>query len=406
MIQIFKMAFRDLGRNRRRSFFSALAVAIGLALLMLLSSVIQGEMGGALEAAIQLQSGHIQIRATSYDENKSSLKWEDLVENPDQIASDIAQNSDVKAATPRLFASGFLSTGDESSGVRIYGIDPRSAANDPYRAGIVSGDFLTADDREGLLIGQPAALKLHLQAGDKVSLSVNTSNGDVLEQTFTIRGIYTTNTYGFDSSTVLLPLAKAQAITQTENHASTIFVILKDTSFTDSVVNRIKVPAGMEVKTWKDLNALLTEFETLANSYIGFFYLIILAITASVIINTLIMSVYERTREIGILSAIGMRGGRIMGLFLSESLLLAIGGVLMGLVLGLFSVYLFNIKGFYIGNMGLNGMLVSDTIRAQLTVDKTISVTIMTFVATILSGLYPAWMASRLEPVEALRAEK
>ncbi len=405
MLQIFKMAFRDLGRNRRRSFFSALAVAVGLALLMLLSSVIQGEMGSALESAIQLQTGHIQIRAKTYDENKSSLKWEDLVENPDQIASDIAKNSDVKAATPRLFASGFLSTGDESSGVRIYGIDPGSAANDPYRAGIVSGDFLTADDREGLLIGQPAALKLHLQAGDKVSLSVNTSNGDVLEQTFTIRGIYSTNTYGFDSSTVLLPLAKAQAITQTENHASTIFVILKNTSLTDEAVKAINVP-GLEVKTWKDLNALLTEFESLANSYIGFFYLIILAITASVIINTLIMSVYERTREIGILAAIGMRGGRIMGLFLSESLLLAIGGVLMGLVLGVLSVYLFNIKGFYIGNMGLNGMLVSDTIRARLTVDKTISVTIMTFVATILSGLYPAWMASRMEPVAALRAEK
>jgi ABC-type lipoprotein release transport system permease subunit len=381
-------------------------VAIGLALLMLLSSVIQGEMGSALESAIQLQSGHIQIRAASYDETKSSLKWEDLVENPDQVAAQIATLDQVKAATPRLFASGFLSTGDESSGVRIYGIDPQSAANDPYRAGILSGDFLTADDREGLLIGQPTALKLHLQVGDKVSLSVNTSNGDVLEQAFTIRGIYTTNTYGFDNSTVLLSLAKAQALTQTENHASTIFILLKDTSLTDSVANSIKAPAGLKVKTWKDLNALLTEFETLANSYIGFFYLIILAITVSVIINTLIMSVYERTREIGILAAIGMRGGRIMGLFLSESFLLAIGGILMGLALGLFSVYLFNIKGFYIGNMGLNGMLVSDTIRARLTLDKTISVTIMTFVATILSGLYPAWMASRLEPVEALRAEK
>ena len=406
MLQIFKMAFRDLGRNRRRSFFSALAVAVGLALLMLLSSVIQGEMGSALESAINLQTGHIQIRAASYDENKSSLKWEDLVENPDQVASDIAQNSDVKAATPRLFASGFLSTGDESSGVRIYGIDPGSVANDPYRAGIVSGDFLTADDREGLLIGKPAALKLHLEVGDKVDLSVNTSNGDVLEQTFTIRGIYTTETYGFDSSTVLLPLAKAQAITQTENHASTVFVLLKDTALTDSVVKQIQAPAGTEVKTWQDLNTLLTEFETLANSYIGFFYLIILAITVSVIINTLIMSVYERTREIGILAAIGMRGARIMGLFLSESVLLAIGGVLMGLALGVFAVYLFNIKGFYIGNMGLNGMLVSDTIRARLTLDKTISVTIMTFIATILSGLYPAWMASRMEPVAALRAEK
>jgi len=406
MIQIFKMAFRDLGRNRRRSFFSALAVAVGLALLMLLSSVIQGEMGSALESAIQLQSGHIQIRAASYDESKSSLKWEDLVENPDQIAAQIATLDQVKAVTPRLFASGFLSTGDESSGVRIYGIDPQSIANDPYRAGIVSGDFLTADDREGLLIGQPAALKLHLQVGDKVSLSVNTSNGDVLEQAFTIRGVYTTNTYGFDNSTVFLSLAKAQALTQTENHASTIFILLKDTSFTDGVIKAIQAPAGLEVKSWKDLNTLLTEFETLANSYIGFFYLIILAITVSVIINTLIMSVYERTREIGILAAIGMRSGRIMGLFLSESFLLAIGGILMGLVLGLFSVYLFNIKGFYIGNMGLNGMLISNTIRAQLTLDKTISVTIMTFVATILSGLYPAWMASRLEPVEALRAEK
>jgi putative ABC transport system permease protein len=108
MMQIIKMAFRDLGRNRRRSFFSALAVAIGLSLLMLMSSVIAGEMGSAIESAIRLSSGHIQIRAATYNENKSSLKWEDLVANPDQIASQIAAFDQVKAATPRLYASGFL----------------------------------------------------------------------------------------------------------------------------------------------------------------------------------------------------------------------------------------------------------------------------------------------------------
>jgi ABC-type lipoprotein release transport system permease subunit len=125
-----------------------------------------------------------------------------------------------------------------------------------------------------------------------------------------------------------------------------------------------------------------------------------------VIINTLIMSVYERTREIGILSAVGMRGGRIMFLFLAESAFLAIGGVLMGVVLGLLAVFLFNIKGFYIGNMGLSGMLVTDVIYARLTMNDAINLSIVTFIVTILAGLYPAVMASRMQPVEALRAEK
>jgi ABC-type lipoprotein release transport system permease subunit len=405
MMQTYKMAFRDLGRNRRRSFFSALAVSVGLAILMLMAAVVQGEMGSAFDSSIRLQSGHIQVRSATYDENKSSLKWQDLVQNPDQIAAQIAAIPHVKAATPRLFASGFLSTGNESSGVRIYGIDPQSAANDPYRQGVISGSYLTADDSGGLLIGKPVADKLHLKAGDNVSLSVNTANGAVAEQTFSVRGIYTTGTYGFDSSTIFLPLAKAQAITQTQNHASTIFVLLTDTSYTDSIAASLKGP-GLKVLTWKDMNSLILDWESLAQSYISIFYLIVLAIAASVIINTQIMSVYERTREIGILSAIGMRGGRIMSLFLAESSLLAVGGVLMGLILGWLATVLFNIHGFYIGNMGLTGMLVTDTIFAKLTLNDTISLTIMTFIVTILAGLYPAIMASRMQPVEALRAEK
>jgi ABC-type lipoprotein release transport system permease subunit len=399
------MAFRDLGRNRRRSFFSALAVSLGLAILILMASVVDGEMGSAIQGAIILQSGHIQVRAASYDENKSSLKWQDLVQNPDQVAEQIASLPQVKVATPRLFASGFLSTGNESSGARIYGIDPQSPASDPYRLGVISGSFLTADDSGGVLIGKPAAEKLHLKAGDNVSLSVNTANGDVASQTFVVRGIYSTNTSSFDGATIFLPLAKAQAITQTQNHASTVFVLLKDISYTDSVAAALK-GSSLKVLTWKDLNPLILDWETTANSYISILYLIILAITASVIINTLIMSVYERTREIGILSAVGMRAGRIMSLFLAESAFLAVGGVAMGIILGVLGTFLFNIKGFYIGGMGLTGFMVADTIFAKLTMANIVNLSIVTFIFTILAGLYPAIMASRMQPVEALRAEK
>jgi ABC-type lipoprotein release transport system permease subunit len=406
MMQILKMAFRDLGRNRRRSFFSALAVGGGLAMLILMSSVVAGEMGSALESAINLQTGHIQIRATTYDENKSSLKWEDLVANPDEIANKIGALDQVKAATPRLYASGFLSSGTQSASAKITGIDPLSPASDPYREGVISGNYLSPDDHDAVLIGKPMAEKLKLKVGDNVSLSLNTADGNVQDQIFTVKGIYTTGTYGFDSGTVFLPLAKAQAMTQTENHASTVYVLLKDTSMTDAVIPALSVPSNLEIKTWKDLNALFVEYESFAQSYIAIFYMIILAISASVIINTLIMSVYERTREIGILSAIGMRGGRIMMLFLAESSMLAVGGVIMGLIIGVLATLYFNINGFYIGNMGLSGMAIADTIYAKLTMENLINLTIMTFVVTLLAGLYPAVMASRMQPVEALRAEK
>ncbi len=401
MIQLFKMAFRDLGRNRRRSFFSSLALALGLALLLLMAAFIQGEMGSAMDATIRLQSGHLQIRAQSYDESKTSLKWEDLIENPAQVAEQLTSMAPVKVATPRLFASGIVSVRDETAGVRIFGIDPLSEANVPYQLGMISGEFLAPDDRQGVLVGQPLAEKLGLNVGDKFSLSANTSNGDVAEQVFTIRGIYSTETNAFDSTTVFLPLAKAQTITQAENHASTIFVLLNDKAQTEPVVAALKT-SKYKVLTWTEMNALIIQYEEFANAYMVILYLIVLAITATVIVNTLVMAVFERTREIGILSAIGMKGGRIMAMFLAESTLLAVGGIIMGLILGNLVVAYFTKNGFYIGNMGITGLLIGNTIYTELTLEDTINLTVIALVITLLAGLYPALLAARMEPVEAL----
>jgi len=134
-------------------------------------------------------------------------------------------------------------------------------------------------------------------------------------------------------------------------------------------------------------------------------YLIVLTITATVIVNTLIMAVYERTREIGILSAIGMKSRRIMAMFLAESTILALGGVVMGVILGYLAVRGININGFYVGDMGLSGFLIGNTIYANLTPRDAVNLTIMAFVVTLLAGLYPAILAARMEPVQALRAE-
>jgi ABC-type lipoprotein release transport system permease subunit len=293
---------------------------------------------------------------------------------------------------------------DQSAGARVIGIDPLSDANAPYHQ-MLSGAFLTPDDREGILIGRPMAEKLGLTTGDTVSLSINTSNGDVLEQPFIVRGIYTTETYGFDSINVFMPLAKAQTIAQAEKHASTIFVLLKDKTQTEAVSAALQ-GSNYQVLTWMEMNEIVLQTEELASGFIVVLYLIVLGITATVIVNTLIMSVFERTREIGILTAIGMKSSRIMAMFLAESTLLAIGGVIMGIGLGLLSITLFNINGYDIGKMGITGMLMNNVIRADLTFNDATNLTILALVITLLAGLYPAWMAAHLEPVEALHGGK
>jgi len=405
MIQLYKMAFRNLGRNRRRSFLSALALGIGLSLLLLMASVISGEMNGALDSSIKLQSGHLQVTAKTYGENKTSLAWEDLVEDPATVTAQIAALAPVKVATPRLFASGIIASGEKSTGVRIIGIDPASTANQPFKDGLLNGEWLASDDRSGILIGQALANKLGLKTGDSINLLVNTSNGEVDQQPFTVRGIYTTRTPAFDQGSIFMPLAKAQAITQTENHASTIFVLLKDKAQTAAVATALQ-SGQYQVKTWEQMNALVVSFEQLANSYMSLLYMIILAITATVIINTMIMSVFERTREIGILAAIGMRGGRIMAMFFAESSLLAVGGIIMGLVLGGALMLYFTHYGLYIGNMGMTGILLGERIYALAKINDIVTLSIITFIVTLLAALYPALLAARMEPVDALRGGK
>ena len=403
MTQLFKMAFRDLGRNRRRTAFSALALGIGVALLLLIAAFVQGELDQSLSSAIKLQSGNLQVRAKTYDEAKTSLAFQDLIENPEALAAKIGAIPQVVVATPRLFANGIVTTGDQSLGVRIVGVDPASPANAPFKDGLVSGTFVTADDTGGIVVGQSMANKAGLQTGAQVNLLVNTSNGDVDQQTFTIRGIYTTHTPGIDNAYVFMPITKAQAFSKAAGHASSIFILLKDKNDSAAVAASLQSSA-YQVLTFDDMNPLLVYFDQFYNAIMGMIYLVVLGITATVIVNTLIMSVFERTREIGILSAIGMKSGSIMGLFFAESSLLAVGGLIIGWIMGALLVLYFGNAGFSLADFGVSGILLGDRIYAHLTVESAVTLSIMALVVTLLAGIYPARMAAKMEPVTALRS--
>lgn len=405
MLNLLKMAYRNLLRHRRRSALSALALAVALALLLFMAAFFKGEMRSSLENTLRLNSGHLQVRDADYDPDKFSVAWEYLIENPYQIADQIAALGPVKLATPRLFASGIVSAGSDSAGVQIMGVDPASEANAPYRDGLVAGEFLSADDRSGILIGYPLAESMGLRVGSQLSLLVNTSEGQVDEQNFIVRGIFSTGSSTYDKGIVLLPLAKAQAFSGAGDRASILFVMLHDREQADAVAAAITGPA-YQVVTWQKMNELLVLINDFSNTYLTILNLIILGVTVTVIVNTMLMAIFERTREIGILAALGMKGRQIVLLFLAEAALLALGGVAAGLLAGWALSAYFGSVGIYFGDIGVSGMMMGDRMYPYLMLEDVIRLTLMAFLVTLLASYYPAQIGSRMEPVEALRAEK
>jgi ABC-type lipoprotein release transport system permease subunit len=400
------MAYRNLGRNRRRSVLTLVAVALGMGLLVVLVSFVKGEIGASLRNSIRLQTGHVQVREESYEKEQLSLAWEDLLENPRDLAARAEALEEVRVATPVLWANGILSTRQESVGVRVVGIDPRSEAYAPFREGLAAGQFLDPEDRGGILIGQRLAESLELSVGSDVSLLVSTANQQPDEAIFTIRGLFDTGVPVHDETTVILPLDKAQAFTRAEDRASAIWMLLHDREEAEDVVKALRAPQ-LEVVTWRELNFALLNAVEQSMGIMYLMYLVMLAVVAVIIANTLLMAVFERTQEMGILSALGMKGRQILTMFLLEAGTLGAMGVLLGILLGGLGVLYLATVGVHIGDLtqvAYSDMALPSTIYAEFAVQETIMLAIASLVITILASLYPAWLGARMEPAEALRA--
>ncbi|KAA3657982.1 MAG: ABC transporter permease [Chloroflexi bacterium] len=399
------MAYRDLVRNKRRTAITFIAIAMGLTLVIFMNGLITGMLQGMLRDTIRLDSGHVQLRAESYEVVKTSLLWRDLLGNADELAAQAAALPEVKAVSPILWAGGILGTASESTTVRVSGIDPTSALFDPIREGLRAGEFLSEDGRREILIGQRLADELGVSVGDRINLAVGNPEGLPEEGSFNIVGLINTGFPGIDNANVFLSLAQAQAITGSGNRASTVRILLHDMEDTDSVVAALQTP-GVTTLDWRKLNEfLMTTMETGTAVY-AILYAIIFLVVAVIIANTLLMSVFERTREMGILAALGMKGRQIMMMFLFEATILGLIGSIFGMILGAILVYYYSINGIYFGDLGdaAGSLAFGDSLYTALVPANLLTMSFWMLIVIVLVSLYPAWYAARLEPVEALHA--
>jgi len=402
--KLWVIAWRDLGRNRRRSFLSLLAVALGLGLLILLNGYIAGVLEDSLQNGIRLETGHVQIRAASYQREKLSLLAKDLLADSDALAARASAMAEVKAAAPVLWAGGILNTADDSAGVQIYGADTASAVFAPIRDALAGGEWLAADDRGGILIGKSLANSMGVGVGQRVSLSLVNAGGQADEGIFTVRGLFSTGVGSYDNGAVFMPLAKAQAFTGAGDDASAILIMLHRQDDAERVAAALQGP-GTVALTWRDLNALVLQTIQTGMSFYVLIDLIVILVVAVIIANTLLMAVFERIREMGILAALGMKGRQIMLMLVIEAAILGLAGIAVGIVLGAAGVGYLATHGIYIGDKVAStagSIALGNTLYARFVPGTFAALSGWTLVIILLASLYPAWFAARLEPVKAL----
>ena len=403
--KLWVIAFRDLLRNRRRTFFTLLAVALGLALLIVMNGFIAGIVDDALQNSIRLQTGHVQVRAGSYEDGRRSLQWKDLIAQPADVAARAVALPEVLAATPVLWSETILNTNDESVGLQLYGIEPDSAVYDPIRASLVGGNFLEANDRGGVLIGERLANSLGLKLGENVSLTTINADNEPTEGLFVIRGIFSSGVLIYDEGTIFMPLPRAQTFALTGDRASAVVMLLHDENAAEQVAAALTAP-GLQALTWRELNSVFIETMGIAMSFYTILDAIVMMIVAVIIANTLLMAVFERIREMGILAALGMKRRQILQMMLFEASIIALIGIAFGLLIGLGGVALLTQNGFVMGEMAgsTDTIPLSAVVYAKFAPDVFTGLAIWTFIVAVVASIYPAWFAARLEPVKALHS--
>jgi len=402
--KFFTIAYRNLVRNSRRTALTALVVALGLVVVMSFSALLEGMLVSMLADNIRVSTGHLQIRNENYEVDKASLLYKDLLEDGEALAAQAEALAEVQSAAPVLWSGGLLSTAQESLGVEIVGIDPDDAFHAPIRAGIIAGEFLKSDDRGRILVGRRLADEMGIAVGRRVSVAASDANGQGQEAIFTVAGLVDTGFPGIDQNRVILPLAQAQSFSGVGNRVSSIILMLQDQEDAANVATKTQGP-DTQVLTWEDLNSLLLQSWEVGIVYYYVLYGIVFLVVAAIIANTLLMSVFARAREIGILASLGMNRGQILLLFLVEGILLGLLGVAVGWALGLGAVSYLTFVGISIPAETVSlveGFAFGTTMYGGFAPDQFVILSLMLLVIVALVSLYPAWYAARLEPVKAL----
>jgi putative ABC transport system permease protein len=402
---LFKMAWRNIWRHTRRTVIIVLAMSMTLALMMWYDGLVNGWTDAIYGNAVKVLGGNIQVHAEGYREAANSNPLFSLAD-PQAVIKAAEANPLVLAATQRIKTGGLVTSREGAFAVGIIGVEPEKEIKvNIIGQNVKDGRNLTSDDLDSILIGKGLADAMGVKVGDRITMVGSSQHEQMRQRTMNIVGIYDLGLADMEKQDVYISLLEAQTLYGV-NGSTEVAIFLSKLGQESSVINTMK-PAlpGYEIESFQANYPDLASTINTKTGVMNFFSVIIIAIAGIGILNLLLMAVYERTREIGVLGAMGLKPRQISLLFILEGTMIGLVGAAAGVIFGLaINGYLMKVGLDFgdLSNVASYMALVQSRIYPTWGIERLPMRVSMIVLIAALAALIPATEAGRREPAEAL----
>jgi len=400
-----RIAFRNVFRHRSRSLLTGLMMAGGCVLFSAFIGIIDGTYANLIDMFTRDHTGHIQIHKGSYLDRPSIYK---IIADPESVGGRVAALPHVESWTPRIHSPALAFAGTKTSGIELVGIDPRREARTTrIRHKVQQGRFLSEEPSNEIIISRRLARVLKLGPGDEVALIAQGVDGSIANDLFTVTGITDAEQLSYGGTRCYIHIDRAREFLAMNGGAHEIAVVLTDQGRTLETAERIREVLHDDTLSVDPWHVVEAQFYRAMQADIKGNWITIVVFTVIIavgVLNTVLMVILERTREFGVMKAMGTRPGQLFALIVMETAFLALISIAAGIPLGLAANWILSVHGIKMSDPVEWGGFIFDTMTARITFRTVVIPAAVIMGTAMIVSIPPAFRAARIEAVKALRS--
>jgi len=415
--RLLRLAWRNLWRNSRRTLIAMAAIGFGYAMLLFVACLMAGLRQQMVESGTDLVLSDAEVHAPSYYPDRpihQTLGGRDGTDVSALVAA-IAADPRVEAASPRVYGYGLVSATHQSAGAQLLGVVPDQEQKiTVLQSRMVKGSYLTGRIAKGVVMGDKLATTIGVEVGSEIVVLTPATDGSTGNDLYTVVGMFHTGLDAMDRDLVLMPLASLQDLLRlSPGRIHEVGIKLHDSDITAATKTAAALAVQLSksfpvrVRAWPELAPELADYVQFNRRVTFILFLIFFLLAVMGIVNTTLMAIVARTRELGMLLAVGMRPVQLVGLIVAEAAILAGGSLVLGGALGSPVLWYLQVHGLYLGGsrgaISLGGVVVGPLWYGRQDFTAYTQAALGLAVTAVVSALYPALRAARFQPTEALR---